>query len=217
MGMRRLSSVLRPSTVHVVLVGTWRAIRDRAQPTVLDHVQITCCPADSQRLREVLSRTRPAWLLIGDLPDEAAERLAGCAKATSPQTRLAMLGPDDDMHRCQRWMRRGCSVYLDRDSGLRRLVGSLLAASDSDLHVYSRALYLHMLQVHDPLAYPALTSRQQQVLDLLSRGLSNSEIGSSLHVTQHTVEFHVRQLLSKFHARNRLEVVRRAADIGIVA
>jgi DNA-binding NarL/FixJ family response regulator len=121
------------------------------------------------------------------------------------------------MQRCQRWMRRGCSVYLDRDSGLKRVANTLLAATDGDLHVYSRALYLHMLQVHDPLAYPALTSRQQQVLDLLSRGLSNSEIGSALHVTQHTVEFHVRQLLSKFHARNRLEVVRRAADIGLVA
>src|SRR5258708_6480652 len=217
MGTGRLSSVLRPSTVDVVLVGTWRAIRDRTQPAVLERGRITCCPSDPHRLREVLSRARPAWLLMGDMPDETTERLAAGAKATSPQTRLAMLGPDDDMHRCQRWMRRGCSVYLDRDSGLKRVASALLAASDSDLHVYSRALYLHMLQVHDPLAYPALTSRQQEVLDLLSRGLSNSEIGSTLHVTQHTVEFHVRQLLSKFHARNRLEVVRRAADIGLVA
>jgi DNA-binding NarL/FixJ family response regulator len=128
-----------------------------------------------------------------------------------------MLGPEDDMQRCQRWMRRGCSVYLSRQSSLKRVASALMAASDGDLHVYSRALYLHMLQVHDPLAYPALTSRQQQVLDLLSRGLSNAEIGTNLHVTLHTVEFHVRTLLSKFHARNRLEVVRRAADIGLVA
>lgn len=215
--MQRLSSVLRPSTVDVVLVGTWRAIRDRTQPTVLDRVRITWCPPDGNRLRELLSRTRPAWVLIGDMADEITERLAACAKAASSQTKLAMLGPRDDMQRCQRWMRRGCSVYLDRDSALKRVAGALLAATDSDLHVYSRALYLHMLQVHDPLAYPALTSRQQQVLDLLSRGLSNSEIGASLHVTQHTVEFHVRQLLSKFHARNRLEMVRRAADMGLVA
>lgn len=215
--MRRLSSVLRPSMVNVLLVGGWRAIRDRSQPTVVDRVQITCCPSDVHRLREVLSRTRPGWLLIGDMTDEAAERCATCARATSSQSKLAMLGPDDDMQRCQRWMRRGCSVYLDRESGLKRVANALLAATDSDLHCYARVLYLHMLQVHDPLAYPALTSRQQQVLDLLSRGLSNSEIGSTLHVTQHTVEFHVRQLLSKFHARNRLEVVRRAADIGLVA
>jgi DNA-binding NarL/FixJ family response regulator len=184
---------------------------------VQERVQITCCPSETLRLRELLSRTRPDWLLIGDMADEATERLAACAKATSPLTRLAMLGPEDDMQRCQRWMRRGCSVYLDRDSGLKRVASALLAATDSDLLVYSRTLYLHMRQVHDPLAYPALTSRQQEVLDLLSRGLSNSEIGSLLHVTQHTVEFHMRTLLSKFHARNRLEVVRRAADIGLVA
>jgi DNA-binding NarL/FixJ family response regulator len=215
--MRRLSSVLTPSTVSVLLVGGWRAIRDRSQPAIVEQVQITCCPSDVHRLREVLSRTRPSWILLGDLADEVTERTATCSRATSPQTKLAMLGPDDDMQRCQRWMRRGCSVYLDRDSGLKRVANTLLAATDGDLHIYSRTLYLHMLQVHDPLDYPALTSRQQQVLDLLSRGLSNSEIGSALHVTQHTVEFHVRQLLSKFHARNRLEVVRRAADIGLVA
>jgi len=78
----------------VVLVGTWRAIRDRTQPAVLERVRITCCPSDPHRLREVLSRARPAWLLMGDMPDETTERLAAGAKADPrPRPSWAMLGP----------------------------------------------------------------------------------------------------------------------------
>jgi DNA-binding NarL/FixJ family response regulator len=181
-------------------------------------VEITTGPTDRHQLRETLVRMRPGWLLMGEVPDEeTTESVISCARTICPGIRLAMLGPADDMQRCQRWMRRGCAVYLDGESGLQQVVTGLVAATEGNLHVFSRGLYLRTLQMQDPLAYPSLTARQQEVLNLLSQGMSNAEIGSALHVTEHTVEFHVRQLFAKFHARSRLEVVRRAADIGLVA
>ncbi len=48
------------------------------------------------------------------------------------------------------------------------------------------------------------------MLEPLRRGRRNKEIADAMHVTENTVEFHVRHLLSKFGARSRLEVVRRA-------
>ena len=52
-----------------------------------------------------------------------------------------------------------------------------------------------------------LSTRERQVLRLLSRGAKNSEIASQLHIAESTAIFHVKQLLAKTHSRNRTELV----------
>lgn len=54
----------------------------------------------------------------------------------------------------------------------------------------------------------ALTKREQQVLDLLTTGLSNGDIGSKLHLSPRTVEKYVSSLLRKTETSNRAELVR---------
>lgn len=61
-----------------------------------------------------------------------------------------------------------------------------------------------------------LTPRQQQVLELVSEGLRNREIGERLFLSTRTVDHHVAAILRKLEARTRSEAVRRAARLGIV-
>jgi DNA-binding CsgD family transcriptional regulator len=60
-----------------------------------------------------------------------------------------------------------------------------------------------------------LTSRERQVLAGLVRALANKDIAVSLNVRVRTVKFHVSSLLSKFHVRSRMELVREVTR-GIV-
>ena len=52
-----------------------------------------------------------------------------------------------------------------------------------------------------------LTDREQQVLRLLSAGLSNPEIAQRLHVSRKTAAHHVSHILTKLNLRNRAEIV----------
>ena len=61
-----------------------------------------------------------------------------------------------------------------------------------------------------------LTPRQQQVLTLLSKGMSNKEIGTSLNLAEGTVKAHVAALLKSLGARNRTEAANKARELGTV-
>lgn len=62
----------------------------------------------------------------------------------------------------------------------------------------------------------SLTTREQEVLELLTHGLSNAEMGNQLHLSPRTVEKYVSSLLRKTETSNRAELVRFAIKHGLV-
>jgi two-component system, NarL family, response regulator YdfI len=62
----------------------------------------------------------------------------------------------------------------------------------------------------------SLTSREMEVLQGLSQGLANKQIGLALGISEHTVKFHVSAIYSKLGASNRTEAVRIGVQRGLV-
>jgi DNA-binding NarL/FixJ family response regulator len=61
-----------------------------------------------------------------------------------------------------------------------------------------------------------LTTREQDVLELLSLGLSNKRIGARLGISEHTVKFHINAIYGKLGASTRTEAVNRALRRGLL-
>jgi DNA-binding NarL/FixJ family response regulator len=66
-------------------------------------------------------------------------------------------------------------------------------------------------------ATPALTPREQAVLEHLARGLGNKQIAGALGISERTVKFHVSSVFTKLKATNRTEAVARAVQAGLIA
>jgi two-component system response regulator DesR len=66
-------------------------------------------------------------------------------------------------------------------------------------------------------AGPALSPREQGVLELVATGATNREIAVQLHLSPHTVKEHTSALYRKLDARNRADAVQRAQRLGILA
>ena len=64
--------------------------------------------------------------------------------------------------------------------------------------------------------YEPLTGREDAVLALVCRGLSNAQIGERLHVAESTVKSHVKTILGKTGCHNRVELVIYALTTGLV-
>ncbi|HAX87794.1 MAG TPA: DNA-binding response regulator [Cyanobacteria bacterium UBA11370] len=70
--------------------------------------------------------------------------------------------------------------------------------------------------ITSPSSILHLTKREQEVLNLLTTGLSNAEIGNKLHLSPRTVEKYVSSLLRKTETSNRAEIVRFAMENHLV-
>lgn len=125
----------------------------------------------------------------------------------------------------------GCDVYLSKPFELAELgavVRNLLershaiqAEKEFSVHLAAEAFEYRLssqpnkskIQVSEQFSEIekldiSLTGREQQVLDLLTWGLSNAKIGEKLHLSPRTVEKYVTNLLRKTSTANRAELVR---------
>jgi DNA-binding NarL/FixJ family response regulator len=72
-------------------------------------------------------------------------------------------------------------------------------------------------ELPDHLILEPLTPREEQVLHLLTEGLSNREIGEELHLTEGTVKNYVSAIIAKLHANDRTHAVVTAIRRGLVS
>jgi len=62
-----------------------------------------------------------------------------------------------------------------------------------------------------------LTAREREVLELLGRGLSNKMIATELHISEHTVKFHISSIYTKLEVASRTEAINRGARQGLIS
>ncbi|MFF2407125.1 response regulator [Streptomyces sp. NPDC058092] len=123
-------------------------------------------------------------------------------------------------------LRAGASGFLLKDARPDELLSAIhsVAAGDAVIspRMTRRLLNTHLLQrpadarrTPQPLPYE-LSARERDVFIAIAHGMSNSEIAEHLHLTESTVKKHVSNLLAKIGARDRVQAVIAAYDLGLV-
>lgn len=73
-----------------------------------------------------------------------------------------------------------------------------------------------MLQLDPVSGVPLLTTREQQVLELVAQGLSAKEVAQEIDIAPRTVERHIENVRLKTRARNRTHMVTLALELGLL-
>jgi DNA-binding NarL/FixJ family response regulator len=122
-------------------------------------------------------------------------------------------------------LRAGASGFLLKDALPEELLAGIRAVAAGDAVIspgLTRKLidaFTTRLPGHTPeqaLQLQALTEREIEVLTAVATGHSNAEVAEHLHLAETTVKSHVSRILAKIGARDRVQAVIFAYDVGLV-
>jgi DNA-binding NarL/FixJ family response regulator len=152
---------------------------------------------------------------------EATRLITGGAPAAPKVVMLTTFDLDDYVYEA---LRAGASGFLLKDSPRRDLIAAVRAAAAGDA-LLAPSVTRRLIEAFarrppetspSPSQLASLTARERDVLLLLARGRSNSEIAAVLFVSEATVKTHVGNLLAKLGLRDRVQAVILAYETGIV-
>jgi DNA-binding NarL/FixJ family response regulator len=140
-------------------------------------------------------------------------------------TRVLMLTTFDDDDHVYGALRAGASGFVVKDMELDDILAAIRVVAAGDALIapsVTRRLIADF--VGRPAAAPerpprpveGLTEREWEVLTLVGRGRSNSEIAEELFITVATAKSHVSRLFAKLGARDRVHLVITAYEVGLV-
>jgi DNA-binding NarL/FixJ family response regulator len=175
---------------------------------------------DSAELMELVSRHRPALALV-DIrmpPGHSTEGLEAARTIQSdfPETAVVVLSAHVEVEHAMDLLANGQRTgYLlkSRVTDVTEFVDTLRRVERGGSAV-DPALVRELVaarRADDPLG--GLTDREREVLGLMAEGRSNAGIGLALHVTQGTVEKHVRGIMIKLRLHDSAEVHRRVLAV----
>jgi DNA-binding NarL/FixJ family response regulator len=122
-------------------------------------------------------------------------------------------------------LRAGASGFLLKDAPVEELVRAVRTVAAGDAQLSPAVTKRLLSQVarrlppavqRDSDALAQLTEREQEVLRLLTAGMTNAEIGAALLVSEPTVKTHVSSVLQKLGLRDRVQAVIYAYENGLV-
>lgn len=142
----------------------------------------------------------------------------------APETHVLVLTTFDEDDYVFEALRAGAAGFLVKDMPLEDILDAIRAVAHGDGRLapsVTRRLIAHFVDTRAAPAVarrglPRLTDREREVLTLVGRGLSNSEIADELVLSQATVKTYVTRLLSKLDARDRVQLVIAAYEAGLV-
>jgi DNA-binding NarL/FixJ family response regulator len=152
---------------------------------------------------------------------EATRRLI----AAAPDARVVILTTFEEDDYILGALRAGASGFLLKRSSPEELIGAIhtVAGGEALLSPSVTRRVIDKIARQPLIGAPSdprldeLTPREREVLELIAQGLSNPEIARQLVVEGTTVKSHVKRVLAKLGARDRVHAVILAYELGLIA
>ena len=185
-------------------------------------IEVVGLAQDGAEAVDLVSKTSPDLVLM-DLQMPGMNGVEATRKicALYPNTRVLVLTTFDNDEWVFDAIRAGASGYLLKDTPRGKVIeairGSVTGRSYLDPLITGKLLNVVASQQEQPstLIIDRLTEREVEVLRLLARGLSNSEIARELHLSEGTVRNHVSAIFSKLDVPDRTQAAILAIRHGL--
>ena len=209
--------------IRVVVADDHQIVRDGlvALLGALDGLEVVGTAGDGLAAVEEVARTTPD-VVVMDIQMPELDGIEATRRITSGggDARVVMLTMNEDDETVLAAIRAGASGYLLKGSGAEVVQTAIRSAHAGGMVFGARlagrvaALFAAPGARTAAPAFPELTDREREVLDLLAAGRSNDAIAKQLYVSNKTVRNAVSSIYAKLHAGDRAEAIIKAREAG---
>lgn len=207
------------ATIRVYLLAENRLLREALTRILSNEMDMRIVGASgfSPQLIAEVAAASPDVVLFDSMPYALSELgTISELRRASPHLRVILIGMEPDRDLFLRAVREGAVGYLLKAASGAELSDAVRAVANSEAvcppelcrtlfdYVAHQARSLPNFQVKQQLG---LTRREQQLVEMIGRGLTNKEIAVELNVAEQTVKNHVHRMLRKLGASDRLAAV----------
>lgn len=202
--------------IRVVVADDQDIVRD-GLVTVLglvDDIEVVADASDGEAAVELVAQLVPDAVLMDlRMPKLDGAGATAAILADHPDVAVLVLTTFADDASIAGALSAGARGYLTKDAGREDIAAALRAVvrgqTTLDPQISGRVIAgLREPQPARTTDLTGLTGREREVLDLIGRGLNNSEIAAELFVSTPTVKTHINNLFAKLGIRDRVEAVR---------
>jgi DNA-binding NarL/FixJ family response regulator len=211
-------------TIRVLVVDDQSMVRAGFRLLLGDEPDIEVV-AEASNGREAVAqaaRLRPDVILMDiRMPEldglEATRRIL----ATDTTARVLVLTTFDLDEYVFEALRAGASGFVLKDDPPEQLISAVRTVAEGEALLspaVTKRVIRRFSQVHRqpvPPGVSELTARELEVFELITRGLSNAEVGRELFISDTTVKTHVTRLLQKLGLRDRAQAIVLAYQSGL--
>lgn len=194
----------------------------RALLRSMDDVEIVGEATSGREAQELAARQGPDVVLMDlQMPDGDGLSATRAIVAERPQTHILVVTLFDDDESVFAALQAGARGYVLKDAGEEEMVQAIRAVGRGEA-IFSPAIASRLIdyfagakEALPAEAFPELTEREREVLDLIARGETNADIAERLSISVKTVQNHVSNIYAKLQVADRAQAAIRAREAGL--
>jgi DNA-binding NarL/FixJ family response regulator len=164
--------------------------------------------------RAQIAHTNPQIIVVDlSLPDGNGLEIVQWARSISERIGIVVLTLNPAQDFLLTVMKSGASAFVEKSAPLAELISAIEHSFIAPLSFSAQGISRVMKKDHEA---NALTTREIQVLEKLSDGLSAGSIGLELFITEATVKTHLASIYRKLDSKNRIQAIIAAKKIGLL-
>ncbi len=198
--------------ISVGIVEDDREVRENLVKVLNAHAKLRCvaeCESGEAALKQFPTSRPDVVLMDINLPGMSGIQCTALLKDRLPKTQVLMVTVYSNNNSVFEALKAGASGYLLKNNSSEEVIRSILEVVEGGApmtgQIARRVIEAFRKPAPIELAEAQLTTREKEILQLISKGYANKEIASQLDVGVSTVRTHIEHIYEKLHVHCRTE------------
>lgn len=188
----------------------------KAMLNQIRYVELCATASNAYEAMEKVKENQPDLVITDiNMPEISGVELTSKLKKEFPNLKIIGMSTFNERSYIAQMIQNGADGFLVKSASKEEIETAISSVVDGKMHLSSDA-GMSTSEQKELKNQPTLTSREKEILTLISEGFTNPQIAEKLFISLYTVETHRKNLLSKFKTNNTASLIKIAATNGLL-